>query len=394
MLLSLSLVFLSGLAGAYIAQALHLPRIIGMLAAGIIVGPCCLGVLDEKILCISPDLRKLALVIILIKAGLSLNIEDLKRVGRPSLLLSFLPAAFEVAAVTFIAPLLFGISYTEAALLGSVLAAVSPAVVIPKMTELIDSRYGTGKSIPQMILAGASVDDIFVIVLLSPCLTASLSGTLNLSSFADIPVSVLSGIAAGIISGLILSRIMKSMKNHLTLPHKVIMILSLALLLTGAEDIIKPYFAFSGLLAVITSAAVVRVKDRDSAQEAASFTKLWAGAEIILFVLIGAAVDINYTLRAGLPAILLLAFSLSVRSLGVILSLSGTALNRKERLFTVFSYLPKATVQAAIGGVPLAMGLSSGSLILSVAVLSIVVTAPLGALLMEVSYRKLLEREK
>lgn len=393
MLLSLSLVFLSGLAGAYIAQALRLPRIIGMLAAGIIVGPCCLGVLDEKILYISPDLRKLALVIILIKAGLSLNLEDLKRVGRPSLLLSFLPAAFEVAAVTFIAPLLFGISYTEAALLGSVLAAVSPAVVIPKMTELIDSRYGTGKSIPQMILAGASLDDIFVIVLFSTFLTASLSGTLNLSSFADIPVSVLSGIAAGIISGLILSRIMKSMKN-LTLPHKVIMILSLALLLTGAEDIIKPYFAFSGLLAVISSAAVVRVKDKDSAQEAASFTKLWAGAEIILFVLIGAAVDINYTLRAGLPAILLLAFSLSVRSLGVILSLSGTALNRKERLFTVFSYLPKATVQAAIGGVPLAMGLSSGSLILSVAVLSIVVTAPLGALLMEASYRKLLEREK
>lgn len=393
MLLSLSLVFLSGLAGAYIAQALRLPRIIGMLAAGIIVGPCCLGVLDEKILYISPDLRKLALVIILIKAGLSLNLEDLKRVGRPSLLLSFLPAAFEVAAVTFIAPLLFGISYTEAALLGSVLAAVSPAVVIPKMTELIDSRYGTGKSIPQMILAGASLDDIFVIVLFSTFLTASLSGTLNLSSFADIPVSVLSGIAAGIISGLILSRIMKSMKS-LTLPHKVIMILALALLLTGAEDIIKPYFAFSGLLAVISSAAVVRVKDKDSAQEAASFTKLWAGAEIILFVLIGAAVDINYTLRAGIPAILLLAFSLSVRSLGVILSLSGTALNRKERLFTVFSYLPKATVQAAIGGVPLAMGLSSGSLILSVAVLSIVVTAPLGALLMEVSYRKLLEREK
>lgn len=393
MLLSLFLVFFSGLAGAYIAQALRLPRIIGMLAAGIIVGPCCLGVLDEKILYISPDLRKLALVIILIKAGLSLNLEDLKRVGRPSLLLSFLPAAFEVAAVTFIAPLLFGISYTEAALLGSVLAAVSPAVVIPKMTELIDSRYGTGKSIPQMILAGASLDDIFVIVLFSTFLTASLSGTLNLSSFADIPVSVLSGIAAGIISGLILSRIMKSMKS-LTLPHKVIMILSLALLLTGAEDMIKPYFAFSGLLAVISSAAVVRVKDKDSAQEAASFTKLWAGAEIILFVLIGAAVDINYTLRAGIPAILLLAFSLSVRSLGVILSLSGTALNRKERLFTVFSYLPKATVQAAIGGVPLAMGLSSGSLILSVAVLSILVTAPLGALLMEASYRKLLEREK
>ncbi|MDY2816457.1 MAG: cation:proton antiporter [Bullifex sp.] len=393
MLLSLSLIFLSGLAGAYIAQALRLPRIIGMLAAGIIVGPCCLGVLDEKILYISPDLRKLALVIILIKAGLSLNLEDLKRVGRPSLLLSFLPAAFEVAAVTFIAPLLFGISYTEAALLGSVLAAVSPAVVIPKMTELIDSRYGTGKSIPQMILAGASLDDIFVIVLFSTFLTSSRSGTLNLSSFADIPVSVLSGIAAGIISGLILSRIMKSMKS-LTLPHKVIMILSLALLLTGAEDMIKPYFAFSGLLAVISSAAVVRVKDKDSAQEAASFTKLWAGAEIILFVLIGAAVDINYTLRAGIPAILLLAFSLSVRSLGVILSLSGTALNRKERLFTVFSYLPKATVQAAIGGIPLAMGLSSGSLILSVAVLSIVVTAPLGALLMEASYRKLLEREK
>lgn len=393
MLLSLSLVFLSGLAGAYIAQALRLPRIIGMLAAGIIVGPCCLGVLDEKILYISPDLRKLALVIILIKAGLSLNLEDLKRVGRPSLLLSFLPAAFEVAAVTFIAPLLFGISYTEAALLGSVLAAVSPAVVIPKMTELIDSRYGTGKCIPQMILAGASLDDIFVIVLFSTFLTASRSGTLNLSSFADIPVSVLSGIAAGIISGLILSRIMKSMKS-LTLPHKVIMILALALLLTGAEDMIKPYFAFSGLLAVISSAAVVRVKDKDSAQEAASFTKLWAGAEIILFVLIGAAVDINYTLRAGIPAILLLAFSLSVRSLGVILSLSGTALNRKERLFTVFSYLPKATVQAAIGGIPLAMGLSSGSLILSVAVLSIVVTAPLGALLMEASYRKLLEREK
>ncbi len=393
MLFSLSVIFISGLLGAYLAKALNLPRIIGMLAAGILIGPCAFSLLDEKILFISSDLRKLALVIILLKAGLSLNLSDLKKVGRPALLLSFLPALFELSAVTFLSPMLFDISYTEAALLGSVLAAVSPAVVIPKMSELMDSGYGTDKSIPQMILAGASMDDIFVIVLFSTFLTAAGGGSVSLDEFADIPVSIISGIAGGILSGFILSILMKRMTKA-SVPVKVIMILALSLLLVSIEDMAKPYFAFSGLLAVVAAAALIKVKDKDSAAEATSFTHLWAGAEIILFVMIGAAVDVRYTLEAGSSALILLALSLTVRSLGVVIALTKTPLNLKEKLFTVFAYLPKATVQAAIGGVPFAMGLSSGRLILSVAVLSIVVTAPLGALLMEVSFRKLLCKEK
>ncbi|MGN0907710.1 MAG: cation:proton antiporter [Bullifex sp.] len=393
MLYSLAVIFISGLIGAYLAKILHLPRIIGMLAAGILTGPFALNMLDGKILLVSADLRKLALVIILLKAGLSLNLSDLKKVGRPSLLLSFLPATFELLAVTVSAPLLFHISYTDAALLGSVLAAVSPAVVIPKMSELMDSEWGTAKSIPQMILAGASMDDIFVIVLFSSFLTAASGGTVTAGAFAAIPVSIITGIMAGLIAGVVLSVLLCRMDTS-SIPVKVIMILALALLLISLEDTVKPYFAFSGLLAVVAAAALIRKRDRDASGEAEAFSRLWKGSEIILFVLIGAAVDIRYTLQAGGLALIMLAFSLTVRSLGVLVSLIGTDLNAKERLFTCFAYLPKATVQAAIGGVPLAMGLASGQLILSVAVLSIVVTAPLGALLMDVSYTHLLTKDK
>ena len=390
MISSLALIFLLSLLVGELFHKVQLPKIIGMLLVGIVIGPYALNLLSPAILNISAELRKIALIIILIKAGLTLDLSSLKKASRPALLLSFLPATFEVIAITIFAPIIFNISRLEAALLGAVLGAVSPAVVIPKMTELIENGYGKDKSIPEMILAGASLDDIFVIVLFSSFLSANQSGAIDLLSFASIPISIISGVALGILTGLIVSKIFKS--YSMASETRTIVVLALAFALTALEELIKAYLPLSSLLAVVAMAATIKLKSNKEVTNeiAKDHSRLWLGAQAILFTLIGAAVDIRYTLNAGYSAILLLFISLLIRSIGVLLALLFTPLNRKERLFTIFAYLPKATVQAAIGGIPLAMGLSCGSLVLSIAVLSILITAPLGAFLMDISYKKLL----
>lgn len=397
MLLSLALIIIFGLLFSYLCKKIKLPQIVGMLVAGIILGPFCLNLLDEKILLISPDLRKIALVVILIKAGLSLDLKDLKKVGLAAGLMSFLPATFEIIAYTIFGPRLLDISRVDAALMGTVLAAVSPAVVVPRMVKLMDEGYGTCQGLPQMILAGASIDDIFVIVLFSSFLSTAQGQAVSYKSFFSIPISIGTGVIFGILLGLILAKIFAyayDKKRHIRNTNKLLIILGLSFMLMALEDLLKDYLAFSGLLAIVSLAATLRVQTVEEVYQRLSekFGKVWLGAEILLFVLIGAAVDIGYTFEAGPFALLLILSCLSLRSLGVLFAISPADLNRKEKLFCVFSYLPKATVQAAIGAVPLAMGLEVGNLILSVAVLGILITAPLGAFLIDVTYKKFLQK--
>lgn len=397
MIISLGIVLLVGLILASLIEKLKLPRIVGMLAAGILCGPYVLNLLDPSILSISADLRKIALVIILIKAGLSLNLADLKQVGRPAVLMSFLPAVFEIIGYAVLAPILFQIDFAEALLLGSVLAAVSPAVVVPRMVQLMETGYGTEKSIPQMILAGASCDDIFVIVLFSAFLSMNQGGTFEVEQLLDVPVSIVLGLLLGALIGYVIWMFFETMHakgNTIRNSMKVIIILGVSFLLIGVENALAGIVAVSGLLAVTAMAVVLKLKCIPSVSTRLSqkFGKIWLCAEVVLFVLVGAAVDIRYMANAGMMAVLLIFGALVFRTVGVWLCLAGTKLNRKERLFCVMAYLPKATVQAAIGAVPLANGLSCGDLVLSVAVLAIVITAPIGAFLIDYFHPKLLEK--
>ncbi len=398
MLTSLAFIFLGGLLLAALCQRLRLPRIIGMLATGILLGPCVLNLLDPSILSISADLRQMALIIILLKAGLSLDLADLKKVGRPAILMSCVPAACEILAFFLFAPHILGITRIEAAVMGAVLGAVSPAVVIPRMVQLMDERYGTDKKIPQLILAGASCDDIFVIVLFSTFVSMAQGGSASLTDFANIPVSIALGVLLGAAAGYVLSLFFETAyarRHYVRNSMKVILILGTAFLLMAAEAWLEGIASLSGLLAVVSMACVIHIKSVSSVSKRLSekFGKLWLAAEVILFVLVGAAVDIRYTLHAGAAAVLMIGIALLFRCAGVSVCLLGTALSRKERLFCVIAYLPKATVQAAIGSVPLALGLPCGQLVLSVAVLAILITAPLGALGMDCSYRRLLTKE-
>lgn len=395
MLTSLALVFLVGLSMAAICQKIKLPRIIGMLITGIILGPYVFDLFDQSILGISADLRKMALVIILIKAGFSLNLKDLKKVGCPALLLSFLPATFELTAFLLFGPKVLGITVLESAVMGAVLAAVSPAVVVPRMVFLIDENCGTEKSIPQMILAGASLDDVFVIVLFTTFLGMAQGENINMLSFANIPISILMGVAIGAVCGIVLAWFFETAYAHQHMIRnsiKVIIVLGTAFLLSAVEEWLSRVVAVSGLLAVMSMALVLAMRSAQSVTTRLQqkFGKLWLAAEVILFALVGAAVDIRYTLKGGLPAVTMIMIGLLFRSVGVWISVLDTKLNMKERLFCVIAYLPKATVQAAIGSVPLAMGLPCGNIVLSVAVLAILITAPLGAIGMDMSYKKLL----
>ena len=397
MLTSLALIFLVGLAAAAICQQLRLPRIIGMLFTGILLGPCVLNWLDPSILSISADLRQMALIIILIKAGLSLDLADLKKVGRPAVLMSCLPASCEILAFFLLAPALLGVSRIEAAVMGAVLGAVSPAVVVPRMVQLMESGHGTDKSIPQMILAGASCDDIFVIVLFSTFTGMAQGGHADPMDFVQIPVSILLGVALGVAAGWVLSLFFETAYAHkhcVRNSMKVIILLGASFLLMAVETWVKPWVSVSGLLAVVAMACTLKIRSIEFVSKRLSekFGKLWLAAEVVLFVLVGAAVDLRYTLEAGPAAILMILLALCFRAVGVLLCLLGTPLDRKERLFCIIAYLPKATVQAAIGSVPLAMGLACGPIVLSVAVLAILITAPLGALGMDLTYRKLLRR--
>lgn len=398
MLTSLAYIFLIGLAMAALCQQLHLPRIIGMLFTGILLGPFALNLLDDSILSISSELRQMALIIILIKAGLSLNLADLKKVGRPAVMMACVPASCEILAFFLLAPALMGVSRVEAAVMGAVLGAVSPAVVVPRMVQLMEEGYGTEKSIPQMILAGASCDDIFVIVLFSTFSSMAQGGSASLADFAGIPVSILLGVALGAAAGWLLSGFFETAYAHKHMVRnsmKVIVVLGAAFLLMAAETWLKGRVPLSGLLAVVAMACTLKLRSTPAVTRRLSekFGKLWLAAEVILFVLVGAAVDIRYTLAAGIPAVAMILLALVFRAAGVCLCMAGTALNRKERLFCIIAYLPKATVQAAIGSVPLAMGLPCGQIVLSVAVLAILITAPLGAIGMDATYQKLLEKQ-
>lgn len=399
MLISLAFIFLAGLAMAGICGRLGLPRIIGMLFTGILLGPNVFNLLDSSILLISPQLRQMALIIILLKAGLSLNLSDLRQVGRPAVMMSFVPASFEILAFLLFGPFILGISRVEAALLGSVLAAVSPAVVIPRMVQLMEEKYGTDKSIPQMIMAGASCDDIFVIVLFSTFLGMVQGGSVRAADFLNIPVSIVLGILLGAVFGYGLSRFFErayEKKHYIRNSMKVVIVLGMSFLLMSVEAWLEDVVSVSGLLAVVSMACMIKIKSAPIVSKRLSekFGKLWVAAEVMLFVLVGAAVDIRYTLGAGAAAVLMIAIALGFRAVGVCLCLAGTKLNRRERLFGIIAYLPKATVQAAIGSVSLAAGLPCGQLVLSVAVLSILITAPLGAVGMDLTYRKFLEKEK
>lgn len=389
MLLSIALIMLIGMASGYICRRLKLPGLLGMIITGIILGPYVLDLIEPSILNISADLRKIALIIILTRAGLTLDINDLKRVGRPAILMCFVPATFELAGMLLLAPRILGISLLEAAIMGSVVAAVSPAVVVPKMIKLIDEGYGTKKSIPQLILAGASVDDMYVIVLFSTFTGLAKGDRVSAMSFINIPVSVVLGIALGIASGWFLAVYFK--KVHVRDTIKVIIVLSISFILVSAENALSTPITFSALIAVMfMGIALSRYRNETAVRLSGKFNRLWVGAEVVLFVLVGASVDIGYALSAGAGAVILIFGVLIFRIAGVFVCLTGTNLNIKERLFCMLAYTPKATVQAAIGSVPLAMGLSCGSIVLTVAVLAILITAPLGAFMIDLTYKKLL----
>ena len=398
MLTSLALVFLLGLAAAAFCSRIGLPRIIGMLLTGILIGPYVLNWLDDSILSISSELRQMALIIILIKAGLSLNLSDLKKVGRPAVMMACVPASCEILAFFLLAPHILGINRIEAAVMGAVLGAVSPAVVVPRMVQLMEEKRGTGQGIPQMILAGASCDDIYVIVLFSTFVGMAQGGSANMMDFVNIPVSIVLGVALGAAVGLLLHLVLETAYRHgcyVRNSTKVILILGLSFLLMAVETWLKGIVSVSGLLAVMSMACVLKIKSPEKVTKrlSAKFGKLWIAAEAILFVLVGAAVDIRCAVQAGAAAVLMIALALVFRAVGVSICMLGTGLNRKERLFCVIAYLPKATVQAAIGSVPLSMGLPCGQLVLSVAVLAILITAPLGAIGIDRTAGRLLVQE-
>lgn len=391
MLLSAALVLLSGLILGEIAGMLRLPKLTGMIAAGIILGA--LDWLAPEFMAISADLRKIALIIILTRAGLNLELSDLKKCGRPALLMSFVPAGCEIIGVTLLAMPLLGLNVTEAAMMGSVLAAVSPAVVVPKMLRLMEEKRGTGKQIPQMILAGASMDDVFVIVMFSVFSGLCAGGEVSALSIVNIPVSIVLGAAGGVSCGLLLALLFR--KLHMRDSVKVIILLSVSFLLVTLESSLPEWIGFSGLVAVMTSGIALRWKAPERAiRVSAKYSRLWTAAELLLFVLVGAEVDVTSVGGIWLPVLGVIFGALLFRFAGVFLCMLGTRLNFRERLFCMVAYMPKATVQAAIGGVPLAMGLSCGATVLSGAVMAILVTATLGAFLIDLAAPRLLASEK
>lgn len=391
MLLSIALILIVGFIFSSIFSRLRLPGLLGLILTGIILGPYGLDLLDPKILSISADIRQIALIVILFRAGLTMNISDLKKNGRPAILMTFLPATFEIITVTILAPLLFGISTLEAAILGAVLGAVSPAVVVPRMIFLIENGYGKAKGIPQMILAGASVDDVFVIVLFTSFLGMFQGNGFNFFSLLSVPVAILFGILLGILMGYLMVRLFKYL--HIRDTVKVLVILSICFLMVSLEESLKGIFPISGLLGVMALGGIIlKLYPLLAKRINTKFSKVWLGSEVFLFVLVGSVTDITALSEAGVAVVLLIVISLIFRMLAVFLSVSGTNLTVKEKLFTAGAYTPKATVQAAIGSLPLAMGVPAGSLILSVAVLAIILTAPLGATFIDLSYKKLLEK--
>ncbi|MBS6599611.1 MAG: cation:proton antiporter [Clostridium sp.] len=389
MLLSIALILIIGMFMGWICERIKLPSLLGMLITGIILGPYVLNLLDGSILNISAELRKIALIIILTRAGLGLDLSGLKKIGRPAILMCFVPASFELLGMVLIAPKVMGLSILEATILGSVLAAVSPAVVVPRMVKIMDEGYGTNKGIPQLILAGASVDDVYVIVLFST-FTGIIQGKgTSILSFINIPISIILGICIGLFIGYLLAFYFK--KIHIRDTSKVLIILSISFILVVIEDKLTTAITFSALIAIMfVGIGLQRKREVVAKRLALKYGKLWVGAEVFLFVLVGATVNIGYLKNVGLKAIIVIIGALIFRMFGVFVCLLGTNLSGKEKLFTMMAYTPKATVQAAIGGIPLALGFACGNTILTVAVLAIVLTAPLGAFAIDLSYKKLL----
>ena len=392
MLTSIALILLLGLFLSSLFSKMKLPGLLGMIIAGIVLSPHAFNLIDQSILSISADLRQIALVIILTRAGLSLDFADLRRVGRPAILMCFVPACMEIIGTIILAPILLGVTVLEAAIIGSVIAAVSPAVIVPRMIKLIDEGYGKEHSIPQLILAGASVDDVFVIVVFTALISLASTGTVSAISFLQIPVSILTGIGIGAATGSILVIFFK--KFHMRDSVKVLIILSFSFLLLELQNRLEGIIPISGLLAIMSLGIVIKQKYSVLAKRlSGKYNKLWVAAEVFLFVLVGAAVDLRYAAAAGIFAVLLIICALAFRMSGVAMSLIKTKLTRQEKLFCMMAYTPKATVQAAIGTIPFTMGLPCGQTVLTAAVLSILITAPFGAICIDNLYKKLLNMQ-
>lgn len=391
MLLSIALILIFGMFMGWLCQKIKLPSLLGMLITGIVLGPYGLNLLDGSILGISADLRKIALIIILTRAGLGLDISGLKKIGRPAVLMCFVPASFELIGMILLAPKLMGLTTLEAAIMGAVLAAVSPAVVVPRMVKLMDEGYGVKEGIPQLILAGASVDDVYVIVLFSTFVEMMQGEGASVLKFVNIPISIFLGIAIGLVLGVLLAHYFK--KVHIRDTSKLLIILSISFLLVVLEDKLTTAITFSSLIAIMFIGVGLQKRREVVAKRlSVKYGKLWVAAEVFLFVLVGATVNISYLGKVGAKALLVIVGALVFRMLGVFVCLLGTSLKRKERLFAMLAYTPKATVQAAIGGIPLALGFACGDTVLTVAVLAIVITAPLGAFAIDLSYKKWLSR--
>lgn len=389
MLLSIAFIMLVGSGLGWFCKKIKLPGLMGMLLTGILFGPYVLNLFDSSILLISSDIRKIALIIILTRAGLSLDISGLKRIGRPAILMCFVPANFELMGMILLAPRLLGISLLEAAIMGAVLAAVSPAVVVPRMVRLIEEGYGADKNVPQLILAGASVDDVYVIVLFTTFIGIIQGDGISIIRFINIPISIVLGIVIGLFVGRIL--VIFYEKVHIRDTVKIMIMLSISFILVAIEDALNSQITFSALIAIMfMGVSLQKYRKEVSIRLSSKYNKLWVAAEVFLFVLVGATVNINYLGKVGVVAILVIFGALIFRMLGVLVCLLGTNLNKKERLFSMMAYTPKATVQAAIGGIPLSLGLACGDIVLTVAVLAIVITAPLGAFAIDNTYKKLL----
>lgn len=393
MLLSIALILLVGMSASWICKKIKLPGLLGMLATGIVLGPYVLNLIDSSILNISSELRKIALIIILTRAGLGLDITGLKKIGRPAILMCFLPASFELLGIILIAPGALGMSVLEAAIMGAVLAAVSPAVVVPRMVKLMDNGYGTAKGIPQLILAGASVDDVYVTVLFSTFIGMMQGKGASIINFVNIPVSIILGMGIGILAGYLLAMYFE--KIHIRDTVKVLLILSISFILVATEDMLNTSIKFSALIAIMfVGVGLHKKRDVVAKRLSQKYEKLWIASEVFLFVLVGATVNINYLGNMGIKALIVIFGALIFRMAGVFVCLIKTELNKKERLFTMMAYTPKATVQAAIGGIPLALNFACGETVLTIVVLAIVITAPLGAFAMDLSYKKLLRRNE
>ena len=390
MLLSGALILLVGMGRGWLCRKVKLPGLLGMLVTGIVLGPYVLDLIDPDILNISPQLRKIALVIILTRAGLGLDLSGLKKIGRPAIMMCFVPASFELLGMLLLAPRFLGMTLLEAAVMGAVLAAVSPAVVVPRMVRLMEEGYGTAKGIPQLILAGASVDDVYVIVLFSTFIGMMQGQGASVIRFVNIPVSILLGIGLGLLLGVALAEFFR--RVHIRDTSKVLIILSISLLLVSCEDALRTSITFSALIAVMfIGIGLQKRRETVAGRIAAKYGKLWVGAEVFLFVLVGATVNIHYLGHVGAGALAVIAGALMFRMLGVFVCVLGSGFSGREKLFTMLAYTPKATVQAAIGGIPLSLGLACGDTVLTVAVLAIVITAPLGAFAIDLSYQKMLD---